>query len=234
MPAAGSGVRFGQILPKQYMSLAGRTVIEWALAPFIRDSRCEQIVVALAADDERFGALPLPAGARVITVRGGAQRADSVGAALAAVDGADDDWVLVHDAARPCVTTLEVEALLRDAEGSTAGALLALPLADTLKRASPGRRVLDTPSRESLWRALTPQMFTRGMLRRALGAAREQGRVPTDEAQAVEWMGGQPLLVPGDPQNLKITEAADLALAESILNHRAALANAAVATGAGH
>lgn len=230
MPAAGSGARFGQTVPKQYRALAGRTVIEWALAQFILDPRCAQIVVALAAEDERFGALALSGDPRLATVTGGAQRSDSVAAALAAVEGGDEDWVLVHDAARPCVTAEEVEALLRSAGASPAGALLALPLADTLKRATPERRVMETPSRESLWRALTPQMFRRGMLREALLAARAQGRMPTDEAQAVEWMGGQPLLVPGNPQNLKVTEAADLALAESILSRRTAMA--AVAQGA--
>jgi len=231
MPAAGSGARFGQTVPKQYMTLAGRTVIEWALAQFMRDPRCVQIVVALAADDQRFGALPVSCDARLVTVAGGAQRADSVAAALAAVEGEDEDWVLVHDAARPCVTSQEVEALLRSAETSPAGALLALPLTDTIKRATAERRVMETPSRESLWRALTPQMFTRGMLRAALDSSRAQGRIPTDEAQAVEWMGAAPLLVPGNPQNLKVTEAADLALAESILGSRA---TAAATTGAGH
>jgi 2-C-methyl-D-erythritol 4-phosphate cytidylyltransferase len=233
MPAAGSGARFGRAVPKQYMALAGRTVIEWALAQFILDPRCAQIVVALAPGDEHFGGLGLAEAARVSTVTGGALRADSVAAALAAVDGADEDWVLVHDAARPCVTAGEVDALLQGAATSPAGALLALPLADTLKRATPERRVMETPSRESLWRALTPQMFTRGMLRRALHAARAQGRIPTDEAQAVEWLGEQPLLVPGNPQNLKVTEAADLALAQGILECRSRSAGREIRTGAG-
>ena len=216
MPAAGSGARFGHSVPKQYATLAGRTVIEWALAPFLNDERCLQIVVALAADDTRFATLPVSRDARLVTVPGGTQRADSVAAALAAVGGGDDDWVLVHDAARPCVSADEIRMLLDAAPGSS-GALLALPLADTLKRASGTRHVVETPSRESLWRALTPQMFPRALLSRALDAAREAGRIPTDEAQAVEWQGGEPLLVPGSPRNIKVTEAADLALAESIL-----------------
>ena len=216
MPAAGSGARFGQAVPKQYATLGGRTVIEWALAPFLQDERCLQIVVALAADDSQFATLPVSRDPRLVPVPGGTQRADSVAAALAHVAGGDDEWVLVHDAARPCVAAAEIQLLLDAAAGST-GALLALPLADTLKRADAARHVVETPSRESLWRALTPQMFPRGLLRRALDAARQAGRVPTDEAQAVEWQGGRPLLVPGSPRNIKVTEAADLALAESSL-----------------
>ena len=116
--------------------LADRAVIEWALAPFLDDQRCLQVVVALAPGDERFGGLPAARDPRMTTVTGGAQRADSVAAALQAVTGADDDWVLVHDAARPCVTRREIDDLLGAAGSSPEGALLALPLADTLKRGS--------------------------------------------------------------------------------------------------
>src|SRR5512139_1774855 len=212
MPAAGSGLRFGQELPKQYMPLAGRTVIEWSLAPFLADSRCRGIVVALAATDSRFGALPVAGDGRVCTVTGGAQRADSVLAALESLQAPDDEWVLVHDAARPCITRAEIDALLDSAGADAVGGLLAVPLADTLKREAAGR-ALETPSRESLWRALTPQMFRRGALRHALRAARSAGRTPTDEAQALEWLGQQPRLVAGSAMNLKITTAADLQLA---------------------
>ena len=227
MPAAGSGRRFGPGVSKQYMRLAGRTVMEWALAPFLEDDRCMQIVVALAPGDEAFDALPLAHEPRLSRVSGGAQRADSVAAALqslagADAAGADSEWVLVHDAARPCVTRHEVDSLLDSASQGAAGALLALPVADTLKRADADRLVVDTPSRETLWRALTPQMFPRGLLRRALDAARQAGRTPTDDAQAVEWLGMRPLLVPGNPQNLKITHAGDLDIAAAILGGHAA------------
>ena len=220
MPAAGSGRRFGSAVSKQYMPLAGRTVMEWALAPFMEDERCMQIVVALAPGDEAFDALPLAGEQRLSRVSGGAQRADSVAAALQSLAGTDADWVLVHDAARPCVTHQEVDSLLDSARQGAAGALLALPVADTLKRADADRLVVDTPSRETLWRALTPQMFPRGLLRRALDAARQAGRTPTDEAQAVEWLGMRPMLVPGNPQNLKITHAGDLDIAAAILGSR--------------
>jgi 2-C-methyl-D-erythritol 4-phosphate cytidylyltransferase len=219
MPAAGSGQRFGQEQPKQYMPLAGSTVIECALRPFLEDSRCSQIVVALAAGDTRFQALPVARDPRLSTVTGGAERADSVLAGLGGLQGDDGDWVLVHDAARPCVTRAEIDALLQSAAADAGGGLLALPLADTLKREAAGCAA-ETPSRTGLWRALTPQMFRRGALRGALQAARSNGQVPTDESQAMEWMGQRPRLVPGSELNLKITTTGDLALAATVLAQR--------------
>jgi 2-C-methyl-D-erythritol 4-phosphate cytidylyltransferase len=219
MPAAGSGQRFGQELPKQYRPLAGRTVIEYSLAPFLADSRCVGAVIAIAANDRRFAELALAQEPRLRTVTGGEQRADSVLSALESLQAPDEDWVLVHDAARPCVSCGEIDALLAAAGTDAVGGLLAVPLADTLKRELSGR-VRETPSRESLWRALTPQMFHLGALRSALQAARNAGRSPTDEAQALEWAGQQPVLVAGSPQNLKITTAADLELAAAILLQR--------------
>jgi 2-C-methyl-D-erythritol 4-phosphate cytidylyltransferase len=219
MPAAGSSQRFGQELPKQYMPVAGRTVIEWSLAPFLADPRCLEIVVAIAATDARFARLPVAGQAKVRAVAGGAQRADSVLAGLESLQAPADEWVLVHDAARPCVSREEINALLDSAADDAVGGLLAVPLADTLKREADGR-VHETPSRELLWRALTPQMFRLGALRAALAHARAGKRVPTDEAQALEWQGERPRLVAGSPLNLKVTTAADLALAAAILSQR--------------
>jgi len=219
MPAAGSGQRFGQEIPKQYMPLAGRTVIECSLEPFVADPRCTAIVVAICAADGRFADLQVAGEAKLSTVAGGAQRADSVLAALESMQAPDDEWVLVHDAARPCVSQAEIDALLEAAGVGEDGALLAVPLADTLKREAAGR-VCETPSRDSLWRALTPQMFRLGDLRAALRAARAAGRSATDEAQALEWQGRQPRLVAGSALNLKITTAADLQLAAAILSQR--------------
>jgi 2-C-methyl-D-erythritol 4-phosphate cytidylyltransferase / 2-C-methyl-D-erythritol 2,4-cyclodiphosphate synthase len=217
MPAAGSGRRFGGAVPKQYLSLAGRCVIEHALAPFLGDPRCHGVVVALDATDTTFGTLPPARDARVRRVQGGARRCDSVANALQAINGSDDSWVLVHDAARPCVTRAEIDALLAACASDSAGGLLAAPLADTLKRGDESQRVVETPSRTGLWRALTPQMFRLGLLRQALQAAQAAGREPTDESQAVEWLGGQPRLVAGSAGNLKITTAADLTLAAALL-----------------
>ncbi len=219
MPAAGSGQRFGQEIPKQYMPLAGRTVIECSLEPFVADPRCTAIVVAICAADGRFADLQVAGEAKLSTVAGGAQRADSVLAGLESMHSPDDEWVLVHDAARPCVSRAEIDALLEAAGRDEVGGLLAVPLADTLKREAAGR-ACETPSRDSLWRALTPQMFRLGPLRSALQAARAAGRSPTDEAQALEWQGRQPRLVAGSALNLKITTAADLLLAAAILSQR--------------
>ncbi len=218
MPAAGSGRRFGAAVPKQYLELAGRKVIEHALAPFLADARCQQIVVALDPLDTQFRNLPLAADPRIRVVAGGAQRCDSVRNAVAAIAAADDDWVLVHDAARPCLGRADLDALLASLADDAVGGLLAAPQADTLKRADQSRRIADTPSRESLWRALTPQMFRLRPLREALLGAHLSEREPTDEAQAMEWAGHAARLVPGRPDNLKVTSPADLALAAAVLS----------------
>ena len=204
-------------------------MLEWALAPFVDDPDCHGIVVAVAAADAHWPRLRARLGRPVREARGGATRSDSVRAgleALSAAGAAAADWVLVHDAARPCVTAAEIAALraavAADADGA-AGGLLALPLADTLKRgAAAGGTVRSaaTLPRESLWRALTPQMFRLGVLRDALHAAVASGRSPTDEAQAVEWQGRAPRLVAGESTNLKVTTPGDAALAEAILAGR--------------
>jgi 2-C-methyl-D-erythritol 4-phosphate cytidylyltransferase len=222
MPAAGSGSRFGTDGPKQYAPLEGRTVIEWALAPFLADPRCAHIVVALARDDA--GWVPIAArlhaaGTSTLTaVGGGAQRSQSVRLALAALDGraAPDDWVLVHDAARPCLDAHDLERLLGRLGAHPVGGLLAIPVADTLKRAQGG----ETVDRSGLWRALTPQMFRYGRLCAALDQAHAAGRFPSDEAQALEWTGEHPALVEGAATNLKITTGEDLVLAAAVLAAR--------------
>jgi 2-C-methyl-D-erythritol 4-phosphate cytidylyltransferase len=225
VPAAGGGRRFGGDVPKQYSPLAGRSLIEWSLAPFLDDARCRGIVVALAADDRWFEKLPVSRHPRLTNVPGGTERSDSVRLALQALPAADaasdTDWVLVHDAARPCVSAAEIDALL-DVSPDDIGAVLAVPVADTLKRADGQGHVSRTEDRAALWRALTPQMFRVGLLRAALAAASETGRVPTDESQAVEWLGYQPRLVRGNARNIKVTEPGDLALAEFLLSHGSA------------
>jgi 2-C-methyl-D-erythritol 4-phosphate cytidylyltransferase/2-C-methyl-D-erythritol 2,4-cyclodiphosphate synthase len=231
MPAAGSGVRFGGDLPKQYAPLAGSTVLEWALAPFLGDERCAHLVVALAADDTAFEKIAVRLGAsgaaRLSTVTGGAQRSQSVRNALGALAqrASANDWVLVHDAARPCLAADDLERLLAAAAAHPVGGLLAAPAADTLKRAhggaGPDPVVAETVERGGLWRALTPQMFRYGRLCAALDAAHAAGRWPTDEAQALEWAGEHPLLIEGAATNFKITARADLALAATVLRARA-------------
>lgn len=218
MPAAGTGQRFGGKLPKQYVPLANRTVIEWSLAPFSTDSRCAGMAVALAADDKWWPRISerLPA---VTAVQGGAERSESVRNALAALNrrAAADDWVLVHDAARPCLSRKDLDRLLSEVSSHPTGGLLAAPVAETLKRADDARLVRETVDRTSFWRAQTPQMFRFERLCAALDAALAARRFPTDEAQALEWVGDQPLLVQGSSRNLKITVEEDLVLAAALL-----------------
>jgi 2-C-methyl-D-erythritol 4-phosphate cytidylyltransferase len=318
MPAAGVGRRFGNTKPKQYAPLQGRTVIEWALAPFLADPSCAGVSISLAADDpywgevaERLTKLPgrVP---ELIFAGGGVERSHSVRKGLAALGNraAADDWVLVHDAARPCLAPNDLQHLLDRLHSHPVGGLLATPAADTLKRAStephtradprsssavhssserrkgtytrsevlpkiepdtsakprtstdphskaqprsaaesrtstdqrsgvPPRtsaeshasaaatssgsadpEVEQTVDRAGLWRALTPQMFRYELLCDALDRAIANGRLPTDEAQALEWVGEHPVLVQGSAANIKITSADDLVLAAALLNAR--------------
>ncbi len=229
IPAAGSGRRFAAAVPKQYAQLAGLTVLEHALAPFEADPDCARIVVVIAADDPHWPRVSVRRLWNVDTVHGGAERAQSVRAGLRAVSAhaGDDDWVMVHDAARPCFTAADLAALKHELAAHEAGGLLAVPLADTLKRAQAVEKagavsaVEATVDRAGLWRAATPQVFRLGLLARALDAALAAGRVPTDEAQAIEWLGFKPRLVAGRPDNIKVTTADDLALAAAILAQHA-------------
>jgi 2-C-methyl-D-erythritol 4-phosphate cytidylyltransferase len=216
MPAAGIGRRFGTDRPKQYAPLCGRTVIEWALALFLTDPRCAGAVVALAQDDPYWAAV---APAAVLAAAGGQERSHSVRNGLAELgERANcDDWVLVHDAARPCLPRKDLDRLLSELGTHPVGGLLATPAADTLKRSDAARDVQQTVDRAGLWRALTPQMFRYGRLCEALDRAHAAGRIPTDEAQAIEWLGDRPKLVEGAATNLKITSAADLAIAAALL-----------------
>ena len=232
LPAAGRGKRLGAATPKQYLKIAGASLIEWALKPFLEDMRCEHAVVALSAGDEYWPTLRGSWSRSVHEVQGGAERSDSVLAALQhlkEIGMADEEWVLVHDAARPCVSAGEIAALceavwhMTTQNADISGGLLALPLADTVKRVvlCEGQVLSEqTQSREGLWRALTPQMFRLGDLWRALEAARETGRTPTDDAQAMEWQGAKALLVAGEATNIKVTTQSDLALIEGVLSAR--------------
>lgn len=231
MPAAGAGIRFGGGVPKQYAPLEGRTVIEWALAPFLADRRCALCIVALAPGDahwERVASrLATSSTPGVTSVEGGERRSGSVRRALAALEGraGADDWVLVHDAARPCLEASDLEHLLDRLGSHPVGGLLAAPVSDTLKRAAPGREgacpaIAETVERAELWQALTPQMFRYGLLCTGLDRAHASGRFPSDEAQALEWSGERPALIEGRSMNLKITVGADLALAAAVLRAR--------------
>jgi len=221
IPAAGTGQRFGDALPKQYVSLNDRSVIEWALAPFVSDTRCAGIAVALAVEDRWWSRIAgrLPA---VTVVTGGGERSESVRNALAALSrrAKAEDWVLVHDAARPCLSAEDRDRLISQASKNKVGGVLASPAVDTLKRADASGTVEETVDRSGLWRAQTPQMFRYGRLCEALDRAFASKRFPTDEAQAMEWLGDRPVLVEGSPNNIKITRAEDLVLASALLTAR--------------
>ena len=221
VPAAGSSRRMGDPVPKQYLQLMGRSVIEWSLAPFLARTECAGVVVVLAAQDSRWKVLGVAGNPLVQTVVGGEQRADSVRCGLLALQGraGPEDWVLVHDAARPCLRASDLATLLNQLRGDAVGGLLATPVVETLKRSDGMDRVAQTVDRDGLWRALTPQMFRYGALTRALAAASEQSVSVTDEAQAIELAGLRPRLVPGSPDNIKVTVPEDLVRAERILAH---------------
>jgi 2-C-methyl-D-erythritol 4-phosphate cytidylyltransferase len=221
MPAAGAGRRFGDRVPKQYAPLHGRTVLEWALAPFLSDVRCAGVVVVIASSDTWWPKISERIGA-VTVVQGGGERSESVRSGLQALNrkAGAGDWVLVHDAARPCLSNADRDRLLEQAGAHAVGGLLAVPAADTLKRAQSDRCVESTVDRADLWRAGTPQMFRYGRLSEALDRALAAKRFPTDEAQAVEWLGDRPLLVEGSAANIKVTSPDDLVLAEALLAAR--------------
>lgn len=223
IPAAGRGARMGAERPKQYLSLGECCVLEHTIHQFLSQDWISGVMVALDADDQDFSQLAVARDKRVLTTVGGATRADSVLAGLAAIaklPGAQPQWqVLVHDAARPGVDANSLSRLRQLADPNNGG-LLALPVADTLKRAQSGGQpamVASTVSRDGLWQAQTPQMFPLGALRRALERALERDLRITDEASAMEAAGFSPRLVPGDPRNFKITWPADLAMARSLL-----------------
>lgn len=218
LPAAGRGQRFGGDVPKQYLRIAGKPLIEHALSALLAHPRVAGAMVALSADDALWPGWSELLGKPVLRCTGGGERADSVLAALRALPAqvGDDALVLVHDAARPNLRGEDVGRLIAAAEAAPDGAILGAPLRDTLKRAGRGR-ILGTEPRDGLWRAFTPQAFRRGALTAALSEAARAGVVVTDEAAAMERVGAQPWLVEGREDNLKVTTPADLALAEYLI-----------------
>ncbi|MCB5183964.1 2-C-methyl-D-erythritol 4-phosphate cytidylyltransferase [Methylobacillus gramineus] len=217
IPAAGSGSRMGSELPKQYLPLLGKPLIHHVLAMLAQAPRIASVHVVVSADDACWDEHAVDYGNKVQVHRsGGATRAATVLNGLYAMAGQvrADDWILVHDAARPGLSQALLASLLDALEHDEVGGLLAIPLADTLKRADEQQRVATTEPRDGLWQAQTPQMFRYEILQRALQLA---GGAPTDEAQAVEALGLKPRLVVGQLRNLKITYPQDLKIAEAIL-----------------
>ncbi len=210
----------GSEQPKQYLSLLGRPLIRHTLAALCASTSIERVYVVLSVGDQEWDRHDWSEfGGRLVPLFcGGASRADSVlnGLRSIADDTAESDWVLVHDAARPCLAPWHIDTLVRELIHDEVGGILAVPVADTLKQADKHHHIAATVPRDGLWQAQTPQMFRYVMLKRALESARHV----TDEASAIEAMGLRPRLVRGDPTNLKVTYPLDLHLAEWILQHR--------------
>ncbi|WP_242108338.1 2-C-methyl-D-erythritol 4-phosphate cytidylyltransferase [Luteimonas aquatica] len=222
VPAAGSGSRFGGEVPKQYLAVDGQPLLAHTLQALLAHPNLEGAVVVLAEGDAHWAGWSTFAGKPLLTCVGGRARADSVLAGLAALPDSVrmDDFVLVHDAARPNLRAADLDQLLERGRNDPVGAILASPVRDTLKRAGDDGGIDCTEPRERLWRALTPQLFRRLQLARALEAAREAGVDVTDESMAMERQGLRPLLVEGAEDNFKITTPADLARFEFVLSQR--------------
>jgi 2-C-methyl-D-erythritol 4-phosphate cytidylyltransferase len=215
VPAAGFGARMGHELPKQYLDLAGRPMIWHALSTLCASPQIKTVFVVLAADDEYFARYDWShCGEKLVPLYcGGATRAESVTNGLLASELEPDDWVLVHDAARPCLTQHQLTRMIAELRDDAVGGILAVPVADTLKRADAQQRIAHTEPREGLWQAQTPQMFRAGLLAEALARCVNV----TDEASAIEALGLQPKLVASDSSNFKVTYPQDIELAELLL-----------------
>jgi 2-C-methyl-D-erythritol 4-phosphate cytidylyltransferase len=213
IPAAGVGARMAADRPKQYLQIAGRCILEHSLHCFLDHPGLLGAMVCVALDDPFWPQLPVASDPRVRRAPGGRERGDSVLAGLQALlaEGAGaEDWVLVHDAARPNLARQDLDRLLAELADDPVGGLLAVPARDTLKRASADGRVVQTVDRSVIWQAYTPQMFRLGALREALAQALKEGVAVTDEASAMEWAGQSPRLIEGRADNLKVTRPEDL------------------------
>ena len=218
VPAAGFGSRMGNSLPKQYLPLAGKPMIYHALKTLCACAQISTVFVVLSPDDTLFHNYDWSCfGDKLQTLYcGGETRADTVRNGLLASEVEPDDWVLVHDAARPCLTLAHLDKLIAELQHDEVGGILAVPLADTLKRADGKQRIQCTENRDMLWQAQTPQMFRAGLLLDALGRC----AAVTDEASAIEALGLQPRLVAGDGSNFKVTYPQELYMAELLLEDR--------------
>ena len=226
VPAAGVGKRMGGDVPKQYLQLLDKMVIEHSCQRLLDNENITGLIVALGKDDGYWADVSLETDKPVIRVDGGDERCHSVLNALTELskmsqqaehDVQQHDWVLVHDAARPCLRDSDINLLIENLNGHAVGGILALPVRDTMKRQTPDQTVDETVDREGLWQAQTPQMFPLETLRQAIDDAIKSDFLITDESSAIEYMGLNPLLVEGHEDNIKITRQPDLKLAEMYL-----------------
>jgi len=230
VPAAGIGARMQSEVygnrPKQYLSLADKTIIEHSISKLLQIECLEKVAVSLHADDAHWARLPLAADPRLMTVEGGRERCDSVLNGLQALSpwAQANDWVLVHDAARPCVTVDAIQKLIAGVRDHEVGGILGVPVSDTIKRAD-GKVISATVDRRFLWQAHTPQIFRYGLLKESLERALANQFAVTDEASALEFSAYQALLVEDRRDNIKVTRPEDLAMAEAILAYQSELMN---------
>lgn len=223
VPAAGIGSRMQADKPKQYLLLDDKPVLQHTLERLASHPRIEGIVVALAPEDPWWSDLELQLDCELLIATGGEARSDSVSNALSLLQQhcQEDLWVMVHDAARPCIRHEDIDQMLATLLTHQVGGILGVPVTDTVKRVATDNTIVDTVDRHGLWRAATPQMFRLGLLSKALIVAAEQGLSVTDEASALELAGWQPMMVEGHPDNIKITLPQDLALAALYLQQQA-------------
>jgi len=222
VPAAGVGARMGADMPKQYLSLSGQTILEHTLKRLLRLPQLEGIVLVVSPLDDRWSELSITGHPKVEVVSGGQERCDSVLNGLYHLESRVDklDWVLVHDAARPCVDLGDIQELIGDLQEHLVGGILGVPVSDTIKRINEDYGIETTVDRRVLWQAQTPQMFRYGVLKQSLEQALSAKQAITDEASAVEWAGFFPCMVEGRRDNIKITRPEDLPMAELILSQQ--------------
>ena len=225
VPAAGVGRRMNADMPKQYLEIQGKTLMEHTLQRLLDFPLLEKLVVVLGGDDEYYPDVALLRDPRIILAKGGKERYHSVVNGLAVLDelAEDTDWVLVHDVARLCIRQSDLDWLVKSLESDPIGGLLGMPVRDTMKRSNSDGVISETVDRENLWHALTPQMFRLKPLIDGLSKAMEAGVNITDEASAMEFAGHKPRMVEGHGDNIKVTRASDLALASLYLQQQAKL-----------
>ncbi len=219
IPAAGVGKRYSSDIPKQYLSLNGMPVLLHSINKFVKLDEIHEVLVALNPDDEFWQKLNF-SHPKVKTINGGPERCYSVNSALEELSGRAEngDWILVHDAVRPCISDFDLNKIIEIVHDEDVGGLLACPILDTIKKVKDNLDVLKTIPREGLWSAMTPQIFRYELLKKALNAVLNSARSVTDEAKAIELIGLTPKIIEGDKTNIKITHPSDMVLAESIIN----------------
>ena len=222
VPAAGVGSRMGAAIPKQYLTLSGKTILEHTLERLLCLPSVSGLLVAVSPTDNNWPQLPISSDPRITRVDGGAERSDSVLNALntLAEQAHAEDWVLVHDAARPCITLSLIQTLCAELAEDPVGGILAVPVSDTIKRVDVNGTIIATMDRRELCQAQTPQLFRYGLLRASLASALASGQAITDEASALEANGHPHRVVEGRADNIKITRPEDLALAHTILQQQ--------------